>query len=121
MAFPSKLLGWCLVSKLSLTGMREVCVGTELRPSLRSCPQVLWLFTAEAALQAAGVRKGKEASLLPLLTRLSLNQLETGLNYSGEKAEKTSWVRSCPDLVKPVYIRVYAPPAPINPWITACV
>lgn len=51
---------------------------------------------------------GKVSSLLPFLTGLSLNQLETGLNYSGEKAEEKSCFGFCPDLVKKVYICVYA-------------
>lgn len=64
---------------------------------------------------------GESVSLLPPPTRLSLNQLETGLNYSGEKAEKDSCFGFCPDLVKPVCICVYADPTSVNPWITACV
>lgn len=51
---------------------------------------------------------GKVSSLLPSLTGLSLNQLESGLNYAGEKAEKKTRFRFCPDLVKKVYICVYA-------------
>lgn len=53
--------------------------------------------------------------------RLNLNQRKTGLNYSGGKREKNSCFGSCSDLVKPVYICVYAGFASINPWITACV